>query len=51
MGVVVVVLILAILLFGFGFAVPLLWWAAVIVLVVWLLGWALGHGSWYGRRR
>ncbi|MCX5215316.1 hydrophobic protein [Kitasatospora sp. NBC_00240] len=32
------VLLLALLLFGAGFAVKILWWVAVVVLVVWLVG-------------
>ncbi len=32
------VLLLAVLLAGFGFALHLLWWIALIVLAVWLLG-------------
>ncbi|MER6401742.1 hydrophobic protein [Kitasatospora sp. NPDC059973] len=32
------VLLLALLLFGAGFALKALWWVAVVVLVVWLLG-------------
>ncbi|EDY57021.1 predicted protein [Streptomyces sviceus ATCC 29083] len=36
-----VVLLLALILFGAGFALKALWWLAVIVLVVWLLGFVL----------
>ncbi|PJE94862.1 hydrophobic protein [Streptomyces carminius] len=32
------VLLLVLLLFGAGFALDVLWWIAVVVLVVWLLG-------------
>ncbi|MEU0054172.1 hydrophobic protein, partial [Streptomyces sp. NPDC006309] len=32
------VLLLALILFGAGFALKALWWIAVIVLIVWLLG-------------
>ncbi|KNB54298.1 hypothetical protein [Streptomyces caatingaensis] len=44
-----VVLILAIILFGFGFAVKVLWWVALAVLVIWLLGFLVrsGGGRWY----
>ncbi|MEW1910207.1 hydrophobic protein [Kitasatospora sp. NPDC085895] len=35
---VVLVLLLALLLFGLGFALKALWWIAVIVLAVWLVG-------------
>ncbi|AUG81732.1 hypothetical protein CFP65_7132 [Kitasatospora sp. MMS16-BH015] len=48
------VLLLALLLFGLGFAVKILWWVAIFVLVVWLLGFlargtssAGGRGRWY----
>ncbi|GAA0453065.1 hydrophobic protein [Streptomyces stramineus] len=48
------VLLLALLLFGAGFAVKVLWWVAVVVLVVWLLGFVArstgpsgGRGRWY----
>ncbi|MFC5910611.1 hydrophobic protein [Streptacidiphilus monticola] len=48
------VLLLAILLFGVGFAVKVLWWVALAVLVVWLLGFlfrgaagAGGRSRWY----
>jgi type IV secretory pathway TrbD component len=50
-----VVLLLAFLvvlaLFGLGFAVHLLWIAAVIFLVVWLVGFALGRGESAGSHR
>jgi energy-coupling factor transporter transmembrane protein EcfT len=48
------VLILALILFGAGFAVDLLWYIALVVLVLWLLGFfvrgttaAGGRGRWY----
>jgi lysylphosphatidylglycerol synthetase-like protein (DUF2156 family) len=50
---IIAVLLLAALLFGLGFAVHLLWWIAVIVLVLWVLGFFLrggsraGSGRWY----
>ncbi|WP_328877691.1 hydrophobic protein [Streptomyces sp. NBC_00299] len=49
-----VVLLLALILFGAGFALKALWWIAVVVLVVWLLGFVVrpvGHSGrksrWY----
>ena len=42
--------ILALLLGGLGFAIHALWWIALIVLVVWLVGFVVrtGEGSrWY----
>jgi hypothetical protein len=48
MAALLLVLILAILLFSVGFSVHLLWIAAVVVLVVWLAGFAFrGSGRWY----
>ncbi|MDQ0581938.1 hydrophobic protein [Streptomyces cacaoi] len=46
------VLLLALILFGAGFALKALWWIAVIVLVVWLVGFVArpaGHGGRKGR--
>ncbi|MEU5040246.1 hydrophobic protein [Streptomyces griseorubiginosus] len=45
-----VVLLLALLLFGAGFALKALWWIAVIVLVVWLLGFVLRSADAGGRK-
>ncbi|MGI5349942.1 DUF5670 family protein [Streptomyces sp. CA-250714] len=47
------VLLLALILFGAGFALKVLWWIAVIVLVLWLLGFLVRptvggrRGRWY----
>ncbi|GHH91206.1 hypothetical protein GCM10017779_16630 [Streptomyces capillispiralis] len=48
------VLLLALILFGAGFAVKILWWVAIAVLVIWLLGFVMrstsaggGRGRWY----
>jgi hypothetical protein len=48
------VLLLALVLFGAGFAVKVLWWVAVAVLVLWLLGFVTrsttvggGRSRWY----
>jgi hypothetical protein len=48
------VLLLALILFGAGFALKILWWVALVVLVVWLLGFVMrstntggGRGRWY----
>ncbi len=38
MPIIIAVLLLAVLLAGFGFAVHVLWWIALIVLVLWLFG-------------
>jgi hypothetical protein len=54
MGPLLVVLLLALLLFGAGFALNLLWWVAVVVLVLWLVGFVVrppgsggARGRWY----
>jgi hypothetical protein len=53
MGLILLVLLLALILGGLGFAVHILWWIALIVLVVWLLGFLIrvgegaGRGRWY----
>ncbi|MGX1274426.1 small-conductance mechanosensitive channel [Streptomyces phaeoluteigriseus] len=44
------VLLLALILFGAGFALKALWWIAVIVLVVWLLGFVMRSADTGGRR-
>ncbi|MFF3560875.1 hydrophobic protein [Streptomyces sp. NPDC002574] len=46
------VLLLAVVLFGAGFAVKILWWVALIILVLWLLGFVMrGTSSGGGRSR
>lgn len=51
---ILLVLLLALILFGVGFAVKVLWWIALAVLVVWLLGFLMrgstaagGRSRWY----
>lgn len=44
-------LLLVLILFGAGFALHLLWIAAAIFLVVWLVGFALGRGENAGSHR
>jgi small-conductance mechanosensitive channel len=53
---ILLVLLLALMFFGLGFAVHLLWILAVILLAVWIIGWAFARGEssgsrrqWYGR--
>ncbi|MEU7116132.1 hydrophobic protein [Streptomyces sp. NPDC046182] len=45
------VLLLILILFGAGFALKILWWIAIAVLVIWLLGFVArpktGSGRWY----
>jgi hypothetical protein len=50
MALIVLILILALILGGLGFAVHVLWWLALIVLAVWLLGFVFRSGErrrWY----
>ncbi|WP_327064931.1 hydrophobic protein [Kitasatospora sp. NBC_01250] len=49
-----IVLLLALVLGGLGFAVHVLWWIALVVLVLWLLGFVFrsptssgSRGRWY----
>jgi hypothetical protein len=44
------VLLLVLILFGAGFALKALWWIAIILLVLWLLGF-LFRGTGVGGRR
>ncbi|MFD0318301.1 hydrophobic protein [Streptomyces flavalbus] len=51
---ILIVLLLALILFGAGFALKALWWIALAVLVIWLLGFlfrstsaAGGRSRWY----
>lgn len=58
MAVILLILLVALVLGGLGFAVHILWWIALAVLVVWLIGFAVGGAGaaagggrrrWYGR--
>lgn len=51
---ILLVLLLAVVLFGAGFALEVLWWIALIVLAIWLLGFLVrsttatgGRSRWY----
>ena len=44
-------LLLVLLFFGLGFAVHLLWIVAVVFLVLWLAGFAIGRGESAGTHR
>jgi hypothetical protein len=44
-------LLLVLLFVGAGFAVHLLWIAAVIFFIIWFIGFALGRGESAGRHR
>lgn len=51
MGVILAVLILALILGGLGFAVHVLWWIALVVFVLWLIGFGISEGAGAGGRR
>jgi esterase/lipase superfamily enzyme len=51
MALILIVLLLALLLGGLGFAIHILWWIALIVLVVWVLGFVIRVGEGGSRRR
>jgi hypothetical protein len=44
-------LLLVLIFFGLGFAVHLLWIAAVVLLVLWVIGFAVGRGESAGTHR
>jgi len=47
---IILLALLVVLLFvGAGFAVPLLWVAAVVLFAIWVVGYALGRGESAGR--
>lgn len=48
---VLLALLLVILFFGLGFALHVLWIVAAVLLVLWLIGFALGRGENAGRNR
>jgi hypothetical protein len=43
MALFIVLLILALILFGVGFAVHLLWWLLIVVLVIAVISWLFGR--------
>ncbi|MEU7576975.1 hydrophobic protein [Streptomyces sp. NPDC041068] len=47
---ILLVLLLALLLFGAGFAVKVLWWIAIAVLIVWLVGFFMRSTTATGTR-
>ncbi len=51
MLVLLLVLLLALILAGAGFALHLLWWLAIIVLAIWLLGFLFRSAGSAGSRR
>jgi hypothetical protein len=51
MLILLLVLLLALILAGAGFALHLLWWIAIIVLVIWVLGFLFRAAEGSGGRR
>jgi hypothetical protein len=51
MALILLVLLLAIILGGLGFAIHVLWWIALAVLVIWLLGFLVRAGEGTARSR
>jgi hypothetical protein len=47
----ILALLLVLILFGAGFAVHLLWIAAVVLLVLWIIGFAIGRGEGAGAHK
>jgi hypothetical protein len=45
MALFIVLLILALIVFGVGFAVHLLWWLLIVLLVIAVIGWLFGRRS------
>jgi hypothetical protein len=50
-AIILLVLLLALILGGLGFAIHILWWIALAVLVLWLLGFLFRTAEGAGRRR
>jgi hypothetical protein len=50
-AVILLVLLLALILGGLGFAVHVLWWIALVVLVIWLAGFLFRAAEGGSRRR
>jgi hypothetical protein len=51
MALILLVLLLAIILGGLGFVLHVLWWIALVVLVLWLLGFLVREGAGTSRSR
>jgi hypothetical protein len=47
----ILALLLVLILFGAGFALHLLWIVAVVLLVLWVVGFAIGRGEGAGRHK
>jgi hypothetical protein len=51
MFIILAVLLLALILGGLGFAIHVLWWVALVVLVIWLVGFIFRAAEGAGSRR
>jgi hypothetical protein len=51
MGIILLVLLLALILGGLGFAIHILWWIALVVLVIWGIGFLFRVGEGTSRSR
>lgn len=51
MALILVALLVVLVLGGLGFAIHVLWWVAVLALIVWLLGFILRIGETVARPR
>ncbi len=51
MAIILLVLLLALILGGLGFVLHVLWWIALVVLVIWLVGFLLRATEVGGTRR
>jgi hypothetical protein len=51
MFIILAVLLLALILGGLGFAIHVLWWVALVVLVIWLVGFLFRAAEGAGTRR
>jgi hypothetical protein len=51
MFIILAVLLLALILGGLGFAIHVLWWVALVVLVIWLVGFLFRAAEGAGSRR
>jgi hypothetical protein len=51
MFIILAVLLLALILGGLGFALHVLWWVALVVLVIWLVGFLFRAAEGAGTRR
>jgi membrane protein YdbS with pleckstrin-like domain len=49
-AIILVVLLIALILGGLGFAIHVLWWVALVVLALWLLGFLFRAAETGGRR-